>query len=431
MVEQENRQHRRQREAGHQEEAVDERAAHLQDPAGDGRGQEAGDREAEIHDAEGRGGALRGDVDVHRIVGGIGAHRGGDRHRDAGDGDAEPVGQRHRDDGQGGDELAAGDDVGARDAQAARRRQKVVRQAAEQPQGDCGGRPGQHGEQADGPEVEAVLVLQVGRQPAHEEEQEIAEDEEGPVVGDQRPVGQQRPERPRGRPGLHRTVLGPWGLRGGRAIRGADVGQLRRIHESGLGRVVAEQEEPQRHPGQRDEEQDREGRPPVQPAEQLRDDRAAGRERQGNRDQGIGQRRRPFVRRQPVADGAGQRGEVGTFGHAEQHARRIQHREAARAGGRADRQAPQHRRHGHDQPGAVAIDGEAADQGRHRIAQPERAQDDADLRRRQAEIPLHQRDGVRDGGAVDIVHDRDREQEEDDEPSISRARHCSPTRPRP
>ena len=61
--------------------------------------QEARDGEGEIHDAERRRRALGHDVDVHRIVGGVGAHRGRDRHGDAGDGDGEVVGHGHGDDG--------------------------------------------------------------------------------------------------------------------------------------------------------------------------------------------------------------------------------------------------------------------------------------------------------------------------------------------
>ena len=196
-----------------------------------------------------------------------------------------------------------------------------------------------------------------------------------------------------------------------------DMVELGLVDEAGLGRTVAEQEPPQRHPGGRQHKQHAESQPPVEPGEQVGDDRAADRQRQWHGQQRIAERRRPFMRRQPVGDRAGQRREVGSFRHAQQHARRVEHGDAGRQRRHADRQAPQNGGDGEHDARAPAIDGEAAQQGGDGIAQAEGAQDGAALGRREAELALDQRDGIGDRGAVDVVDDGDRKQKEDDEPA--------------
>jgi hypothetical protein len=137
-----------------------------------------------------------------------------------------------------------------------------------------------------------VLALQVARQPGHEEEQEVAEDEEGPIVREKRAVGQQFLEHAGLRPGFQHHVRG----RGDAGIDPADMGELGCIHEARLRRVVPEAEIPERNPGGGEREQHREGEAPVEPSEKHRHKRTADRQCQRHRQQRIRQRRRPLVR---------------------------------------------------------------------------------------------------------------------------------------
>jgi hypothetical protein len=75
-----------------------------------------------------------------------------------------------------------------------------------------------------------------------------------------------------------------------------DMGELGCVDLAGVRRIVAEQEIPQRHPGDGQDEQGREREAPVEPAQKRADEGPADGKRQRHGEQGVAQRGGPFVR---------------------------------------------------------------------------------------------------------------------------------------
>ncbi|KGC71273.1 hypothetical protein DP56_5914 [Burkholderia pseudomallei] len=268
-------------------------------------------------------------------------------------------------------------------------------------------------------DVQVMRLHEIARKPAQEEEQHVVVAEERDARRQYARLLQVIAQR------RHVGGLGGMGGIGGAAAAGARARRRRSARRRGGGARAAgrhrrrlrrgpvrRRRDPHEHPREADRAHDPERRPPAELRGEHPDDRPG--ERAAERRAGAQQphRRGRRFARQPVVDHLVRGRAERPLGHAEQQAHDQQADEADR-----DRRHPAEDRpeaHGDhiDALRPEPVRRETADEVEQRIADEERAEDDAHLRGVDPEIPPHHRRDDRQRDAVEIidaVHDEQQE----------------------